>query len=351
MLLLLIAAILLAFLAQWYLLEHGLDRVHFSQHTAGNLVEPEVPFTVYTTLENRKKFLPVLLQVQERLPEELTILGRVENSRVSLYRVRYYEYCQYLRRCAKVQRSYQAALPARGRYMFRGAVLKGNDFFGTQESTLQVDGEIEMVVLPKRLDVIALEEMLGGFLGDVSVRRYIMEDPTLHTGFRDYTGREPMRAISWSQSAKGQGLMVKQYDHTTDPVITLLLSVAGGTPEELEVCFSMVRTICETLEEKHIRYDFFTNAIMVNAPRASRHVGEGLGAQHLNTILEGLGRSTYHSAEPLHRMLYRASERVNETSCLVILPHADTTAQAEIQRFFAHTSGMLRLITAQEVLS
>ncbi len=350
MMLLLIAAVLLAFVAQWYLLAHGLDDISCAQQPSANLVEPQQPFTITTTLQNHKKWLPVLLQVQERLPEELTIIGHPRESRMSLYRVRYYEYCQYLRRRAKVQRSYSATLPARGRYLLRGAVLRGNDFFGTQESSLQIPGTAEVVVVPKPCNAPALQTLLGGFLGDVSVRRYIMEDPTLHIGFRDYTGREPMRAISWSQTAKGQGMMVKQYDTTTDPTLTIVLSVAHGTPAELEACYSLVRTLCETLEAKRIRYDFLTNAVIVGGPRACRHVGEGLGTQHFNTVLEALGRATYTNAEPLHTTLHRASEQLLAGSALLILPHADAALSAAIHRQYAHGGGVLRILTPQEVL-
>ncbi len=350
MMLLVIAAVLLAGFAQWYLLTHGLDGVSLHQQPAQTLVEPDQPFTVRTTLENRKKYLPVLLQVQECLPEELEIIGQEEKGRVSLYRVRYYHYCQYLRRRAKVIRSYQATLPARGRYFFRGAVLHGNDFFGTDESTRQTEGGAEVVVKPTRCNAPALETLLGGFLGDVSVRRYIMEDPTLHIGFRDYTGREPMRAISWSQSAKGKGLLVKQYDHTTDPSLLILLSIEGGTPAQIEACYSLVRSLCELLEQKHIRYDFLTNAIMVGASRACQHTGEGLGAQHLNTVLEGLGRATYTCGAPLGKTLRRTADTLGTGACVLVLPTPDATQSAAAQRVFAGRGGSLRVLTPQEVL-
>ncbi len=351
MALLVIAAVVLAFVAQWYLLSHGLDGVTLQQQPTQKLVEPSQPFTVQTTIENRKKHLPVLLQVQECLPEELEIIGQEKTGRVSLYRVRYYDYCQYLRRRAKVTRRYQAVLPARGRYFFRGAVLRGNDFFGTSESTLQVQGGAEVVVKPARCNAPALESLLGGFLGDVSVRRYIMEDPTLHIGFRDYTGREPMRAISWSQSAKGKGLLVKQYDHTTDPSLTILLSIAGGTPAQIEGCYSLVRSLCELLEQKHIRYDFCTNAVMVGGTRACQHTGEGLGTQHLNTVLEGLGRATYTCSAPLSKTLRRNADTLGAGACILILPQPDAAQSAAAQRMFAGRGGSLRVLTPQEVQS
>ncbi len=348
--LLLVAIVALACLAQWYLLTHGLDEVSFTQRTSATLIEAEEPFTIHSTMENRKRFLPVLLQVQERLPEDLSIVGRPKQSRVSLYRVRYYDYCQYLRRRDKVTRSYQATLPARGRYVFRGAVLKGNDFLGMQESTLQIDTLTEVIVAPKRMESVPLEQMLGGFLGDVSVRRFMAEDPSLHTGFRSYTGREPMRSISWSQSAKGQGLVVKQYDHTTEPTVTLVLSTEGGTPAQQEACFSMMRTICEQLEQKRIRYDFLTNAIMAGAPTACKHLGEGLGAQHFRTILTGLGCASYGNVESLQATLRRADDRTGECSYLILLAHEDAAARDAVARFAARVGGAVRVITPQEVL-
>ncbi len=350
MTLLLIAVLGMAFVAQWYLLRHGLDKVYFLQHTSVKLVEPEQEFTVYTTLENRKKWFPVLLQVQERLPLELCVLGQTQETSRSLYQVQYYKYSQYLRGSRKVVRSYQATLPARGRYALQGAALHGNDFFGVQESSMVVDGMAEVVVMPKRIESVALNVLIGGFLGDVSVRRFIMEDPTMYTGFRSYTGREPLRAISWSQSAKGQGTMVKQYDHTSEPSVTILLSVEGGTTQEMETCFSIVRTLCETLEKKGIRYDFFTNVLMVGAPRACHHTGEGLGRGHFNTILEGLGRAKYNRIESFHGLLRRAENRLGEGSSLIVLPNCSDETDAQLARFRGKRGGVLRVITPQEVL-
>ncbi len=67
--------------------------------------------------------------------------------------------------------------------------------------------------------------MLGGVIGDISVNRFIFEDPMLTVGFSEYTGREPMRDISWTQSARLGRMMVKNYDHTVDLSVTILLNV------------------------------------------------------------------------------------------------------------------------------
>lgn len=347
--LLLIAVIVLAFVAQWYVLKYGLEGVTLVLEPSDNLAEPAEPFEVRTTLENKKRFLPVLLQVREILPEPITLVGEGHRHLVAAHQVSYKVYSQYLKGRSRVVRTYQATLPRRGRYFFYGASLRGNDFFGIEESTLNIENVVEIVVIPPRAPLATIAQSMGGFLGEVSVRRYIMEDPILTTGFREYTGREPLRAISWNQTARGRGMMVKQYDYTTDPSVTVLLSVAGGTPEEMEACFSITRTVCEYLESKRIRYDFLTNASSAGALGIWKSVGEGLGAQHLNRILEGLGRATYSCTESLEATLNRARRRIGSPSYLVILPRADVGMQGQVQAFSAQTGGSLQMLIPQEV--
>lgn len=86
-----------------------------------------------------------------------------------------------------------------------------------------------------------------------------------------------------------------------DLTCTVLLNTGCRTVKtpgpSLEKCFSMVRSVCEELERKRIPYDFYTNGVIAGAMGNWRSVEEGLGAGHLNTVLEGLGRMTYDCRE------------------------------------------------------
>ncbi len=74
-------------------------------------------------------------------------------------------------------------------------------------------------------------------------------------------------------------LMVKKYDHTLEPTVTVLLNVEcpGNEPdtESVERCFSLARTVCEAFEERRIKYGFITNAFAVGAVGVSRADGWG----------------------------------------------------------------------------
>ena len=98
----------------------------------------------------------------------------------------------------------------------------GQGSFRFENGTVMTYQTGEVVVIPPRCENSNVLRTLGGFLGDISVRRFILEDPLLTVGFREYTGREPMKSISWTQSARVGRPLVKQYDHTVDATVTVL---------------------------------------------------------------------------------------------------------------------------------
>lgn len=131
----------------------------------------------------------------------------------------------------------------------------------------------------------------------------------LTVGARQYTGREPMKTISWKHSLRANKLMVNQYDYTVENSITVVLNVDGGTPEQLELCFSLARMAIEQLEKRGMSYGFLTNAATAGAIGRWSEVSDGLGGSHTRAILEGMGRATHDVQEPLETLIARAARR------------------------------------------
>ena len=91
--------------------------------------------------------------------------------------------------------------------------LEAGDLLGLNVSVSSTEGNKTIICTAPMAESDPPVNVLGGFLGDISVRRFIMEDPSLLVGYRDYTGYEPMKKISWIQSAKTGKLMVKHAGH------------------------------------------------------------------------------------------------------------------------------------------
>ena len=157
----------------------------------------------------------------------------------------------------------------------------------------------EVIAAPEPQADEKTRELLGSFLGDYSSTARFCENTVMTAGYREYTGREPMEPISWKQSAHSMGLMVREYDHTVEPVFTLLLNVETAQERKepvLETCYSLARTVCQELEDRGIKYVFCTNGSKAGAVGGSHMVREGLGHQHFLKVLEILGHGMYHPA-------------------------------------------------------
>ncbi|MCL2323664.1 MAG: DUF58 domain-containing protein, partial [Oscillospiraceae bacterium] len=157
---------------------------------------------------------------------------------------------------------------------------------------------------------------------------------------------------SWTQSAKVNRLMVKKFDFTTDPSVSILLNVecnTTGIVKELliEKCYSITRTVCRIMEEKGIKYDFFTNSTTSNAISRWFYIYEGLGRKHFYTILEGLGRAHYDFTEGFDKTIDKSIYRISsKRSTIIITPHKDFK---HLDKLYANYSDVL-IISAEEAI-
>jgi hypothetical protein len=261
--------------------------------------EPEEIFQLKTTIANYGNRTIPFLKLEEVLPSKIIIQGvdQVADNQSK----RLHLSMMYIRRRQKITRTLNASLPSRGLYQLEGCRLLGGDFMGIKENYKEIKQQEEIVVFPKRITNLTVLNTLAGYYGDFAVRHYYIEDPLLVSSYRDYTGREPMRAISWMQSAKKNQLIVKEFDHTMDLSVTILLDVylhwsEGVNLEQLEYCYSLVRTMAEFLEQKKVSYRLLTNA-RVHGNNAGSEILEkvGQGPHHFTTLLYTLGQAEYNS--------------------------------------------------------
>ena len=222
------------------------------------------------------------------------------------------------------------AIANRGRYYLPNPVLYFGDFLGLKEKQKELLHYREVVVAPKTYETEEVKQVLGKFLGEYSVRRFIYEDPVLTVGFREYSGREPMKMISWKQSAQKQQLMVKEYDHTIEPVLSVVLNVEtnGEKTEALtEKAYSIARSVCGNLESKGISYGFYINAQMLGGSGDMHMVSDGTGNHHFGKIMERMGRGMHIRAMSYDKMLQTARKTSgNERGLIVITPDSSAVA-------------------------
>ena len=334
---------------------HSLDGIEYDCSVSAPIAEADEQLELITTVTNHKmRFVP-FLRLAEDVPDTFTCTSELEVASITERRGSLRSSVYLMPRQRLIRRT-KFTLPDRGRYLFLGADLGGGDFLGFSESSRRADVLREVVILPRPIESDVITAMPGGLLGDMSVNRFIHEDPMLTLGFREYTGREPMKLISWAQSARMGELMVKNLDHTMERSATVLLNVntfafgAYGN-ELLEKSFSLARGVCEALEEQRIPYSFYTNARMAGGEGATGEVGDGLGQAHLRPILEGLGRATYDWTASVWSLVDRAvlAGDAGRTHIL-ITPMRQDLNEAGVERLAERTGIEPKVLVVMEVL-
>ncbi len=335
-------------IAELISLKTSLSGVEYDQELSRSVVEPDEPFDLITILTNRRRRFVPFLRLEEDVPIELECASRLEIGSLTDRRA-ILKSSAYVMPRQKLTRRTPVSLPKRGRYRFQGAFLAGGDFLGFSERGKKTELAREILVLPRRADGAFVETLSGGLLGETSANRFLNEDPMLTLGFREYTGREPMKRIAWPQTARMGKTMVRELDHTVERTAMVIVNVNtfafGSYGEEmLERCFSIARSVMEELEEMRVPYAFVSNV----SP-AQPMVSEGLGSAHLRSALTALGGADYGFSESAWSLIDRASliGGMGRTAIL-ITPMRQDLKDAQLERIALRTGVEPRVIYAME---
>lgn len=343
-----LAAAVLFFLEKHWA-EFALRSLRFEGESDRIFAEPGETITWKASIENQS-ILPIpFVRFTETFPLETEFRSKSDLSRVYSHLItqRFVENRLSLRPRRRVTRTLQFSLPRRGLYRFSNHRLATGDLLGFREVEKYGDWE-EIVVIPERSTQQASVDALGGFLGDMSVRRFILEDPILTLGFRDYTGREPMKSISWVRSAAAGALQVKQYDHTAEHHIVVILNTEDASESELEECFRLTRSVCEKLEQKKMPYGFRTNGILIGPAGTVSYMAEGLGSRHLNTILYAMGRGSGANFCSFRYLTERTlKKRQSNESYIVVTPPLTSSSTPCIRKLESVVGGEICVLTAR----
>ena len=308
----LIIGLILVILLQLLTRNRDLPILDADRYVASNLAEPDEPFPLQVTLVNKSRW-PV---------PHAGVRGNIKFAREGEF-----SFTTWLLPRQQVRRQFMLTVPNRGRYLFGDMQVFCGDFLGLQESSKTCGSYQEIVVAPASLPNCRTEILMGGFLGDISIRRFIMEDPMLTLGYREYTSRDPMKRIAWSQTARKNTLMVKQSDYTVEPSVSVIVNVQTDLvywEEPLERCLSVARSICEFLEQKGIRYSFSTNSRLLGRGHTNSGVS-GLGQRHFRDVLEMLGRSCREYTSTLDQLLEQELQRPGYAGRILITPGGTET--------------------------
>ncbi|HOJ92386.1 MAG TPA: DUF58 domain-containing protein [Dictyoglomaceae bacterium] len=308
--------------------KYVLNNVYFYRNFSKKVLEIGEDVFIEIVVENRKILPVTFLQVIEELPSIFEYKFKVD--RVKTKDFLYHTITFFLLPYQRIKRKYLATCNKRGRYIFGNIEIRGGDFLGLNVKTKALNYIQDIVVLPKRADLEKDIIPYGSYSGDISVRRWIIEDPTMIIGVREYTGREPAKNIHWPLSLKHGELLVKNFDFTYENNAMIMLNVECAKPywmkmdgEAIEKCISVTRSIGESFYYKKIPFGFLTNSLIYGLPREENILYPAFDESHLYTFLEYLGRISYNVNFPFEEVIkkFLGAQNLLISTFVIITPY------------------------------
>lgn len=315
---------------------------------------PGHSFTLTTEITN-KKLLPLpFVKVTEKMPYEFDYEVDDNTERFSEYI--YHHTTMMLLPYQKITRKYTLSCSKRGRYSFSSVRIKAGDFLGLSDYTREYQNSLEVLVYP---EIIPLKRLIIDFrnpMGDVSVRRWIIEDPNVIMGIREYTNSDPFNRIHWPSSAKLNQLMVKNYDFTSDRKAMILLNIETSKPfwvkidwAQIENSVKIAASISNDLVNAGIAAGIHTNAALSGLlHHEGNHINPSCSQNQLTSILELLARVTYSIQEPFEETLLKAVQSYNMGLRYIIITPIITGEMVELIHLLAKSSGVTLITMTRE---
>lgn len=239
----------------------------------------------------------------------------------------------------KVKRTYHIKCLQRGFFDLKEIFLESTNLFGTKKYMLEKAAAAQLTIYPRLPDVRSSLIPANSMQGDILVRRWIIEDPLMISGAREYVTSDDFRSINWKATAKHGKLKVNKYDFTADKKIMLLFNMdacgdlwKGFEPAVIESSIEVCASVAAELVKDGIPVGLATNAICAGNMTFG-NMEPGTGEKHLSDILEMLARIQYYCRFKFIELLENVMGSISwGTELVIVTPYFDASIKESLYK-------------------
>lgn len=295
---LIVLALLFGWVQSWLYRRFSLKKLDYMRSFAARSAFEGEEIEMVERIANRKLLPLPWLRLESLIPVGLKF-GRQQNLDISggeLYQN--HKSIFALPPFRKITRRHTVRCMKRGCYRLSSATMTAGDLFGASSVTKRLELAAELLVYPKIRPLGAFEFPSRSWMGDMAVRRWIVEDPFLVTGVREYRPGDSMRHINWKATARTGELQVHRNDYTADRRLMVLLNFdlseemwnAVTEPERIECGLSYAASLIHHAVHLGMEAGFGCNGYLSGEDKVSVRVSCAAGKEHLQAILETMAR-------------------------------------------------------------
>ncbi|WP_189022954.1 DUF58 domain-containing protein [Paenibacillus albidus] len=272
--------------------------------------------------------------------------GEIYQNHVSMFFLKPYRH---------IKRRHSVSCNKRGFYRLESVTMTTGDLFGLARKVKTFPLQLELLVYPGLLDIGNLPLPVHSWLGELPVKRWMVEDPFLTAGIREYSAGDSMGLINWKATARTGVMQVHKKDYSADTRLVICLNV--------EISESMWRNVTDVQRiEQGIRYaatvaeyallhgietGFICNGSLGGDGAKTPVTTESMA--QLEDFLELLARLTLDRTVPMNRLLELQAESTAASSdFLIISCHQGAGLEAAAQQLQALGHGVEWLVIPEQ---
>lgn len=227
----------------------------------------------------------------------------------------------------RIRRRHQVYCASRGVYRLESVSLSAGDLFGLSVTTRSVPTSAVLTVYPQLLPLHEVPLPSRDWQGQITVRRWIVDDPFIQAGVREYRAGDEMRRINWKAVARTSVLQVNKHDYTADRKLYLYVNVEvteqmrGIVSDEalIEKGISYAATLAAEAVAAGLPVGFAHNAHSLDKTDGFVNIEARGGREHLLAIFEAMARMEMRHRYMFHDLLSDGASHGGERRDYVII--------------------------------
>lgn len=201
----------------------------------------------------------------------------------------------------EIVRRHKVFCAQRGSYLLQSATLTCGDLFGFHANSKPLRLSARLIVYPKIMEMDEIPLPSHSWQGDTVVRRWIVNDPFVISGVREYRSGDTLNHVNWKATARTGALQVHNHDFTANQRLMILLNfdvteemwTAVTEPELIELGLSYAASIAQYTIDKGLETGFGCNGYLQDLQDLTKEplmIHPSLGHEHLTFIYEEMAK-------------------------------------------------------------
>lgn len=303
---------------------------------------------------NQKPLPLPWVRVESRISPNLRFMA--EDGEREIAADQYHKSLFFLGAYRQITRRHRVSLHRRGYYPLTDVALSAGDILGLDTASEQLSRPCAISVYPRLLTDEELGDDSTRWQGEALTRRFIMPDPFLTSGVRDYEIGDPIAYIHWKASAKLNVLQVKVRDYTADPRVMVALNVQTSEDQwgELnddeqrivEHGLRVAATLCHRALMSGVEAGFASNGCLYGEKGLKRPVilPSARGQNQFEALMEAMARLVIHREFTFPTFLEGLFNLTGEDIVILTAYESDElTARARALRARGNSVSFIRL--------